>query len=176
MISSSDNNFPSNYRLETPKGDNKQRIICNKCNYIHYINPKIVVGGVISYKKSILLCKRAIEPQKGYWTIPAGYLEENESTEEGALREIYEESGVKPQIQGLLAIYSLKHISQIQLIYKFLSINKDLNPGVETEEADYFDWENIPWNELAFPSVRWALNHFKEAEGKEFFIPKSNPD
>tara|TARA_B100000674_G_C37789684_1_gene891127 strand:- start:64 stop:294 length:231 start_codon:yes stop_codon:yes gene_type:complete len=76
----------------------------------------------------------------------------------------------------LLAIYSLKHISQIQLIYKFLSINKDLNPGVETEEADYFDWENIPWNELAFPSVRWALNHFKEAEGKEFFIPKSNPD
>ncbi len=151
-------------------------MVCNNCDYIHYINPKVVVGAVISHKKSILLCKRAIEPQKGLWTIPAGYLEENESTEEGALREIDEEAGVKPQIQSLLAIYSLKHISQIQIIYKALSTNKVLNPGDETEEAYYFQWNNIPWAEIAFPSVKWALNHFKEVENKEFFIPKSNPD
>tara|TARA_Y100001970_G_scaffold225531_1_gene278505 strand:+ start:850 stop:1245 length:396 start_codon:yes stop_codon:yes gene_type:complete len=130
---------------------------------------------VISYKKSILLCRRAIEPQKGLWTIPAGYLEENESTEEGALREIYEESGVKPQIQALLAIYSLKHISQIQIIYKASSSNNNLDPGIETEEADYFNWKDIPWHDIAFPSVVWALKHFKEVEDKEFFTPKSNP-
>ncbi len=135
----------------------------------------MVVGAVISYRDSILLCKRAIEPQKGLWTIPAGYLEENESTEEGALREIYEEAGVRPSINSLLAIYSLKHISQIQIIYKASSKNNDLNPGEETFEAGYFMWKDIPWSKLAFPSVEWALKHFKEVENQDVFPPMSNP-
>ncbi len=136
----------------------------------------MVVGAVISFRKTILLCKRAIEPSKGLWTIPAGYLEENESTEEGALREIQEEAGIQPNIQGLLAIYSIKHISQIQIIYKAQSKNQILKPGEETQEAKYFLWGDIPWKEIAFPSVVWALNHFKEVENKENFYPKSNPD
>ncbi|MAR79621.1 MAG: NUDIX hydrolase [Rhodospirillaceae bacterium] len=171
-----DINIPTNYRIGIPEGDDKERIICNDCNYIHYLNPKVVVGGVISFRKTILLCKRAIEPRRGLWTIPAGYLEENESAEEGALREIDEEAGVKPNIQGLLAIYSIKHISQIQIIYKAVSENQILNPGAETQEAKYFLWDEIPWNEIAFPSVIWALKHFKEVENKENFAPKSNPE
>jgi len=150
-------------------------LICNKCDYIHYINPKIIVGAVISYKKKILLCKRAIEPQKGFWTIPAGYLEENETTEEGALREIFEESGAKPKITALLAVYSLKHISQIQIIYKANVESDSLDPGEETEEARFFSWETIPWQDIAFPSVKWALNHFNEVRSKILFAPYSNP-
>lgn len=169
------NNYPPNVRFEIPKGDNRLRAVCETCNFINYINPKIVVGAVIEYKKKILLCRRAINPQKGLWTIPAGYLEEKETAEEGALREIKEEAGVEPVIQGLLGIYSLKHISQIQLIYKAYLLDSKLDPGEETIEAEFFQWEDIPWTKLAFPSVHWALNHFQEVGDKKKFSAKTNP-
>ena len=109
--------------LKKPDGDTHVRTVCQNCNHIIYQNPKIVTGSVCSYKDKILLCKRAIDPQKGLWTLPAGYLEINESIEEGAVREAYEEAFAKIQIVRLLATYSLKHISQIQVIYEAKLLN-----------------------------------------------------
>jgi len=165
-----------NVKYYIPEGDNRKREVCDTCGFINYKNPKIIVGAVIEFQKKILLCKRAIEPSFGLWTIPAGYLETNESVEDGALREINEEAGLTPKITSLLSIYSLKHISQVQIIFKGEAHNNILNPGEETLEAKYFLWDDIPWNSLAFPSVSWSLNHFKESidDNKNIF-PKTNP-
>ena len=169
-------NMPKKVRYVIPEGDNRLRALCETCGFVNYVNPKIVVGAVIDWKKQILLCRRAIEPRKGLWTIPAGYLEEHETAEEGALREILEEAGVTPTINSLLAIYSIPHISQIQLIYRATLLYPKLEPGEETAEAQFFSWAEIPWSKLAFPSVSWALNHFKEVEGKTNFSPRKNPN
>jgi len=162
-------------RRTIPEGDNLERLVCDACGYIHYDNPKIVVGAVAESLGRILLCRRAIEPRKGYWTIPAGYLELNESPEEGALREAREEANAALRLTGLLAVYNVTRISQVQLIYRAALVSEDVSAGEESEEVGLFATEDIPWRDLAFPSVRWALNHFSEAKDINIFSPFGNP-
>ncbi|MGE3726405.1 MAG: NUDIX hydrolase [Candidatus Sericytochromatia bacterium] len=142
-----------------PPGDNRMRPVCSSCDRVHYQNPNVVVGCVAYYQEGYLLCRRAIEPRSGFWTIPAGYLELNESTEEGALREAQEESGAQLEIRSLLAVYNLPHLSQVQLLYLAEMTSPALLPGEESLEAAIFAWTEIPWSELAFPTVYWALHH-----------------
>ena len=145
------------------------------CNYIEYENPKIVVGSVCTFQDKFLMCKRAIDPQKGLWTLPAGYLENNETVEEGAIREAYEEACAKIRVISLLAIYSLKHISQIQVLFHSELIDSRIKPGIESLEVGLFNWDNIHWDKIAFPSVSWALNNFKERQNLDTFKVFTNP-
>lgn len=152
-----------------------ERHVCAVCGNIHYVNPKIVVGSVCSWDGRILLCRRAIEPRRGFWTIPAGYLEEQETPQAGAAREAREEACAEIEIDTLLAVYSVPRISQVQLIYRATLASPQSAPGTESLETKLVTWEEIPWDELAFPSVHWALNHHRSVEGRNNFAPFSNP-
>lgn len=163
------------YVRRIPDGDSVERHVCAVCGNIHYVNPKIVVGSVCSWDGRILLCRRAIEPRRGFWTIPAGYLEEHETPEAGAAREAREEACAEIKIDTLLAVYSVPRISQVQLIYRASLATPDFAPGTESLETKLVAWEEIPWNELAFPSVHWALTHYRSVEGQAAFAPFSNP-
>ncbi|HTV88173.1 MAG TPA: NUDIX hydrolase [Stellaceae bacterium] len=158
-----------------PEGDNRERMICAECGYILYDNPKIVVGSVARWGERILLCRRAINPRKGYWTLPAGYLELNEATGAGAEREAWEEARARIAIDGLLAIYDIPRISQVQLIYRARLIDAAVAAGPESLEVGLFGWDEIPWGELAFPSVGWALNHEREALASGDFTTRTAP-
>jgi ADP-ribose pyrophosphatase YjhB (NUDIX family) len=148
-----------------PEGDNRERMICAECGFVLYDNPKIVVGSVPRWGNTLLLCRRAIHPRKGYWTLPAGYLELNESTSAGAEREAWEEAFARIRIEGLLAVYDIPRISQVQLIYRARLLDPEVLPGSESLEVGLFGWDDIPWEELAFPSVRWALQQEREVQG-----------
>ena len=158
-----------------PEGEDRTRLVCGDCGFIQYENPKIVVGAVATWEDRILLCRRAIEPRKGYWTLPAGYLELHETAEQGARREAKEEACAELEIDQLLAVYSIPRLSQIQLMYRARLKSPDVAPGVETAELDLFQWDDIPWQEIAFPSVHWALQHHRELLGVASFAPRSNP-
>ncbi|HZR35681.1 MAG TPA: NUDIX hydrolase, partial [Nevskia sp.] len=147
-----------------PEGDNRERMICAECGFVLYDNPKIVVGSVPRWGDRVLLCRRAIHPRKGFWTLPAGYLELNESTGAGAEREAWEEAYARIRIEGLLAIYDIPRISQVQLIYRALLLDPEVAPGPESLEVGLFGWDDIPWDALAFPSVRWALTQEREVQ------------
>ena len=145
--------------------------MCQACGHIHYVNPKIVSGAVCSWHGRILLCRRAIEPRRGFWTIPAGYLEEHEAPAEGARREAFEEALAPIVIDRLLGVYAVPRISQVQLIYRATLEREEFAAGTESLEVRLFAWEEIPWNELAFPSVYAALHHHREVEGRSDFAP-----
>src|SRR5262249_29602099 len=135
----------------------------------------IVVGSVVLWQGRVLLCRRAINPRRGYWTLPAGYLEVNESAAEGAQREALEEAQAHITIDGLLAVYSIPRISQVQLIYHARLIDPAIAAGPESLEVGLFSWDEIPWPDLAFPSVKWALDHFREMAASRDFAARSNP-
>lgn len=160
---------------EVPDGDNRPRLVCPECTYIKYDNPLVVVGSVVTWEDRILLCRRAIEPRSGYWTIPAGYLELNEDAETGARREAEEEAGADIEIDALLAVYNVTRISQVQLIYRATLRTPDIAAGEESLEVGLFDWDSIPWDDLSFPSVHWALNHHREVAGQAAFTARTNP-
>ncbi|MGD9537348.1 MAG: NUDIX hydrolase [Alphaproteobacteria bacterium] len=159
-----------------PEGDSLPRLVCDTCGFIRYDNPKIVVGSVASVEDGrILLCRRAIEPQKGFWTLPAGYLELNETAEAGAQREAVEEACARVAIEGLLALYSIPRISQVQLIFRARLLDEAIGVGPESLEVALCRWAEIPWDRLAFPSVGWALHHHRAAEGRPLGVPFGNP-
>lgn len=158
-----------------PEGDDRPRLVCPDCGYIEYENPRIVVGSVSAWRDRILLCRRAIDPRRGFWTLPAGYLELNESTQEGAIREAWEEAGARIEIERLLAVYNIARISQVQLIYRARLTSPDIAPGRESQEVALFAWDDIPWGDIAFPSVHWALRHHDELSHETSFSPPSNP-
>ena len=160
---------------KVPEGDDRQRLVCDSCGFIAYENPKVVVGSVAVWQDRILLCRRAIDPRKGFWTLPAGYLELEETAAEGARREAWEEARATLEIEQLMAIYSIPRISQVQLIFRARLVTPDVEAGPETEELALFEWDGIPWEDLAFPSVRWALHHFDELRGRTDFAPRHNP-
>ena len=159
-----------------PAGDNRARLVCDACGYIQYDNPKVVVGAVAVWQDRILLCRRAIEPRTGYWTLPAGYLELNESTEDGAMREAREEAGAELRLNSILAVYNIPRISQVQIIYRAELLSDDIAAGEESQEVGLFKAADIPWKDLAFPSVRWALRQYDEIKDKASFAPFTNPD
>jgi len=143
-----------------PPGDNLPRWVCSQCNTIHYENPKMIVGCVAEWESRILLCKRAIEPRYGLWTVPAGFLENAETTADGARRETLEEANARVEIAGLFSLYNLPHINQVYLLFRGQLVDADISAGAETLEAHLFEEADIPWNELAFATVRNTLQHF----------------
>lgn len=151
-----------------PEGDDRPRLTCPDCGYIAYENPKVVVGAVCTWQDKILLCKRAIEPRIGYWTIPAGYLELNETFAEGAVREAWEEAQTHINITGVLGIYEIPRISQIYVIHHAKLTAPEFSPGPESLDVKLFAWTDIPWDDLAFPSVTWALRHFRSGKDIAF--------
>ena len=159
------NKGPRDYTI--PPGDDRERLTCPDCNYVVYENPKIVTGSVVEYQGKILLCKRNINPQKGLWTLPAGYMELDETSEEGAVREAWEEAEAEIEITGLVGIFNLPHLNQVQLIYKAVLTDERINPGPESQEVKLFAWNEIPWKDLAFPSVEMALHYWNNVKDKE---------
>ena len=162
------------FSLSVPEGDERERRVCSTCGFIDYVNPRIVVGTVAHVGDRILLCRRAIEPRKGYWTLPAGFLEQGESLEDGARREAREEAEAELEIEALLAVYSIPRISQVQVMYRARLLNTP-KPGPESLEVALLRWDEIPWKELAFPSVKWALEAFRATIGQTGFAPFANP-
>ncbi len=160
---------------QVPEGDDRPRLVCPDCGFIRYDNPKVVVGAVVTEGDRFLLCRRAIAPRRGYWTIPAGYLELNESPEDGARREAWEEACARLDVDALLAVYHIPRISQVQMIYRARLRDGAFAAGAESLEVKLFRWEEIPWADIAFPSVHWALHHFREVEGAAQFAPRVNP-
>jgi ADP-ribose pyrophosphatase YjhB (NUDIX family) len=158
-----------------PEGDDRERTICVDCGYVLYDNPKIVVGSVARWGDRILLCRRAIDPRRGFWTLPAGYLELNESTSAGAEREAWEEARARIAIEGLLAVYDIPRISQVQMIYRARLTDPEIAAGPESLEVRLFGWDEIPWPEIAFPSVHWALHHEREARASGDLVPRLAP-
>lgn len=159
-----------------PEGDSLERQICRDCGWIHYENPTIVVGSVVTYDGKFVLCKRAIHPRKGYWTLPAGFMEKQETTEAGAAREAFEEANMHIRIRDLLAIYNVPHISQVQIMYRAVLDKPEFSPGDESLEVDLFDWKDIPWQELAFPTVYWALHHYDKIKDQDRYVPFANAE
>ncbi|MEM7435720.1 MAG: NUDIX hydrolase [Myxococcota bacterium] len=150
---------------EIPPGDNRERLVCPDCKYIAYENPKVVVGVVATWEDQLLLCKRAIEPRRGFWTLPAGFMEMGETPEHGAAREAWEEARAELEIIDLLALYSLEHISQLQIFFRARLLSPNVSAGPESEEVGLFPFDRLPATELAFPSVYWAIDHFQQARG-----------
>ena len=141
-------------------GDTKERAICPACATIHYENPLNVVGTVPYLGDRILLCKRNIEPRLGKWTLPAGFLELGETTSEGAARETVEEAGARFELEGLFSIISLARIGQVHLFYRARLLDDTFDPGSETMEARLYSENEIPWDEIAFRTVKETLELF----------------
>lgn len=141
-------------------GDTKVRAVCPSCGTIHYQNPLNVVGTLSHLDHRVLLCKRNIEPRRGFWTLPAGFMELGESTAEGALRETHEEAGAEVELDHLYTLLNVPHIGQVHFYYRATLLSEQFAPGHETTEARLFAEHEIPWNDLAFETVRIALQHF----------------
>ncbi len=147
-------------RRLTPKDDNRERIVCGACETVHYQNPKIVVGCLAFYEGKILLCRRAIEPRKGFWNLPAGFMENDETVEAGAAREVEEESGAKVDILRLHSVYSVLHANQIYMIFLANLQSPKVGATSETLESRLFALDEIPFEELAFFSNHFALRRY----------------
>lgn len=160
-----------------PEGDNRERLVCPDCGHIDYQNPKVVVGSVVVSGGSVLLCRRAIEPRPGFWTLPAGYLELGETLEEAAAREAQEEALAAIELEGILGVFSIARIGQVQVIFRarFRDGQPVFSPGPESLEVGLFAWEQIPWAEIAFPSVRWALDAWRRQPVGMLGAPAGNP-
>ncbi|MGH9493305.1 MAG: NUDIX hydrolase [Terriglobales bacterium] len=146
--------------LKIPLGDTLPRHVCDACSTIHYQNPRMVVGCIAEWEDRILLCRRGIEPRHGLWTVPAGYMENGETTFQGAIRETLEEANARVEIGPLYALYNIPHISQVYLLFRARLLDADVRPGAETLEARLFAEHEIPWDRIAFASVRNALTHY----------------
>ncbi len=158
-----------------PDGDDRERLTCPDCGYIAYENPKVVVGSVVVDDGRVLLCRRAIEPRSGFWTLPAGYLEMQETVEEGARREAWEEARARIALEGVMAVFSISRLGQVQVIFRASLAEPGFAAGPESREVRFFAWKEIPWEEIAFPSVRWALQHWRQTAGAPLGAPALNP-
>jgi ADP-ribose pyrophosphatase YjhB (NUDIX family) len=158
-----------------PEGEDRERLTCADCGFIAYENPKIVTGSVVAVDGKVMLCRRAIEPRRGFWTIPAGYMELGETVEEAALREAREEACAALALDGILAIYSIARIGQVQVLFRARLAAPGFAPGPESLEVRLFAWEEIPWGDLAFPSVHWVLKAWREVGERPLGAPRGNP-
>lgn len=146
--------------LITPKDDNRQRYVCDSCKTVHYTNPKNVAGAILYQGDKVLLCKRAIEPRYGKWTLPAGFMEDNETVKQGAARETYEEARAKAHQLDLFGMFSLPHISQVYMMYVGELVGNDYAAGPESLDVALFEKDEIPWDDLAFPVVKYCLEKY----------------
>ena len=150
--------------LAIPPDDNRPRYVCGHCGVIHYQNPKMVIGSIPVWERDgeirVLLCKRAIEPRLGYWTLPAGFMENNETTSEAALRETLEEAGARIALHDLFSLLNVAHVHQVHLFYRATLLDLDYQAGIESLEVKLFSEHEIPWNDIAFPTVDFTLKSF----------------
>jgi ADP-ribose pyrophosphatase YjhB (NUDIX family) len=155
-----------------PEGDTLERAVCDACGIVHYVNPKIVVGCLPTYDDRILICKRAIEPRYGLWTLPAGFMENHETAAEGAAREALEEANAKVEIEDLYTVYSIPNISQVYMMFRARLVDPDVSPGIESLEVKLVREEEIPWDQLAFAMVKLTLEHFLADRRLGVFTPR----
>jgi ADP-ribose pyrophosphatase YjhB (NUDIX family) len=167
--------MPEHFQRIRHPGDDHDRLTCTDCGFIAYENPKIIAGSVVEVEGGVLLCRRAIEPRAGYWTLPAGYMELGETVEEAAMREAWEEAQVRIALGGVLAIYSIARIGQVQVLFRATLAEPGWAAGPESLEVRPFAWDEIPWHEIAFPSARWALEHWHRTRGQVLGMPATNP-
>ncbi len=146
--------------IKTPEGDERPRYVCESCETIHYQNPKIVVGVLPTWQDKILFCRRAIQPRHGLWTLPAGFMENGETLEQGACRETYEEANAIVSNATLYTVISLPHISQVYMMYRGEIENGQHSPGIESLETRLLAVDEIPWDELAFRTIKKTLQCF----------------
>jgi ADP-ribose pyrophosphatase YjhB (NUDIX family) len=150
--------------LSIPAGDNRPRYVCGSCATIHYQNPKLVLGSIPVWEADgevkVLLCRRAIEPRHGFWTLPAGFMENNETTAEGAQRETEEEAGAHIKLGNLFTLLNVARVHQVHLFYLATLLDLDFAPGEESLEVKMFSEAEIPWDELAFPTIHTTLELF----------------
>jgi ADP-ribose pyrophosphatase YjhB (NUDIX family) len=146
--------------LRIPEGDTRPRHVCPRCGEIHYLNPKLVIGCVATWQDRLLLCRRAIEPCYGLWTLPAGFMENGESTTQAALRETAEEACARATIEPLFALINLPHIDQVHLFYRARLLDAGFGVGEESLETKLFEERQIPWERLAFRSVAFCLEAY----------------
>ena len=167
----------SRFVRRIPEGEDRERLTCADCGFIAYENPKVVVGSVVTGDDGrILLCRRAIDPRAGFWTLPAGYLEMGETVAEGAKREAWEEARAHIALDGVLAVYSIARIGQVQVIFRARLAAPGFEPGPESLEVRQFGWDAIPWGEIAFPSVHWALHAWRAAASGPVPAAVLNPE
>jgi ADP-ribose pyrophosphatase YjhB (NUDIX family) len=146
------------YRI--PSDDNRERAVCGQCGTVHYENPLNVVGTLPVWQDQVLLCKRNIEPRYGLWTLPAGFMELGETLEAGALRETDEEAGARVELQGLFTLLNVVRVGQVHFFYRARLLDTDFHPGPETIEARLFAESEVPWDQLAFRTVRETLHRY----------------
>jgi ADP-ribose pyrophosphatase YjhB (NUDIX family) len=152
-----------------PEGDSLPRHVCDTCGEIHYINPKMVVGAIAEWQGKVLLCRRAIEPRKGLWTLPAGFMENGETTAQAAARETLEEACARIDVGEAFSMVSIPHISQVHLFFRARLIDPKHAPGEESLEVALLDEQDIPWDALAFRSVTLALRHYFDDRRRDLF-------
>ena len=152
-----------------PPGDSLPRHVCDACGHIHYQNPKLVLGSIPEWQGRLLLCRRAIEPRYGYWTLPAGFMENDETTAEAAARETLEEAGARIELQAPFSMISVPYVNQVHLFYRARLLDLEFKPGVESLEVALFEEARVPWKDIAFRTVGLTLKHwFADRKGGAF--------
>ena len=158
-------------QLSLPQDDHRERHVCTVCGTIHYQNPKLIAGAIPEWTDGrILLCRRAIEPRSGFWTLPAGFMENGETTSQAAARETLEEANARIEVLGLYAMYNLPYINQVQLLFRAKLLDLDFSPGVESLEVALFGENEIPWDTLAFRPILYTLENFFSDRRRDNFI------
>ena len=157
-------------RIGVPLGDDRSRHICDVCGVVHYHNPKVIVGCIPVWGDKVVLCRRAIEPRVGFWTLPAGFMELGENLQTAASREAMEEANVEVEIDSLYNLFSLPHISQVYVFFRARMVNESFSPGYESLETRLFEHGDIPWDDLAFETVRRSLAYFFSDREKGQFV------
>lgn len=155
--------------LKMQGGDHVARQICGGCGYIHYRNPTVIAGCIIERDGKYLFCRRAIEPMKGKWSFPAGFMENGETAEEAAIREVLEETGAKVEILGPYSIFSVPHMNQVYIIYRATLIDFVAEAGPESDKVVFIDKEDIPWSDMTYPAITQITARYLEEKGKGKF-------
>lgn len=159
--------------VKVPEDDNRERHVCTHCETIHYQNPKIVAGCIPEWDDRVLLCKRAIEPRYGLWTLPAGFMELGETTQEAAVRETMEEANARVDVIDLYMVINLPHVDQVYMMFRSRLKDRDYYAGPESQEVALFRRDDIPWEELAFPTIRETLKFYYQDRDAGVFRPRS---
>jgi ADP-ribose pyrophosphatase YjhB (NUDIX family) len=165
-----------------PPGDDRERFVCAQCATVHYQNPRVITGCLPVFEDRVLLCRRAISPRVGFWTLPAGFLENGETAKEGALRETWEEARANVAIDGLYTVFNLPHISQIYMFFRARLTDLEFSAGPESQQVELFDEASIPWDSLAFLVIRDTLRHYFQDRVRDHFpvhvgdiiVPRAN--
>ncbi|OGA03532.1 MAG: ADP-ribose pyrophosphatase [Betaproteobacteria bacterium RIFCSPLOWO2_02_FULL_62_17] len=156
--------------FRVPEGDNLPRHLCDACGTIHYLNPRLVIGTLPEWEDRILLCRRAIEPRRGFWTLPAGFMELGETAEQAAIRETLEEANARVELTGLFTLLSVPHVDQVHLFYRARLLDLNFSAGAESLEVALFREAEIPWEDISFRTVSTTLKHYLTDRGSGEFV------